>query len=181
MFENCFYWVTPPLTDPLYLFPLSPRWTGLTDVTEDFQELYASSGLSAPTGNGTVLIVVFGLTMDNISPTTNDIDMVSKSLSLSLSHTVSNFIGSVISILSDISLFIWFDECGLFQHSSFFQLSLTLITVTNEAGESPLLPNNGPDISVEYPEYSSSKYVTHIALSSIPLFEPPPCDVYASF
>ena len=53
--------------------------------------------------------------------------------------------------------------------------------MTNEFGEAPLLPNNGYDANQNYLEYSSAKYVSHIALKSIPLFEPPQCNAYEYF
>ena len=76
MFNYCFYWVVPPLTDPVYLFPLSYRWTQLPEVTVDLQELYISSGLSEPTGDGRVLVFVFAFTIDNLSPTTKNTSQV---------------------------------------------------------------------------------------------------------
>ncbi len=59
------------------------------------------------------------------------------------------------------------------------QISITIHSVTNQYGELPLLPNDGFD---GYPEeirqFSPKSYVPHIALSSIPKFELPPCDRY---
>jgi len=76
-YQFCFNWIVPPLTDPLLLYPPNPRWTGLTDVTSDFQEVFISSGLSEPTGNGNVLLCVFAFSIDHTNPLTNDVSKVS--------------------------------------------------------------------------------------------------------
>jgi len=80
IYQYCYNWIVPPLTDPLLFFPPSPRWTGLTDVTADFQEKFVSSGLSQPTGNGNILYFVFAFSIENSSPITRDISKVKSSL-----------------------------------------------------------------------------------------------------
>jgi hypothetical protein len=68
--------MVPPLSDPLLFYPPSPRWTGLSDVTADFEEIFITAGLSEPVGNGTLLIFVFGVVMDNFLPNTGNNDDV---------------------------------------------------------------------------------------------------------
>jgi len=75
-FHYCFEWIVPPLTDPLMLFPPNPRWTGLSDVTEDFQETFISSGLSEQSGNGNVFLFVFGIMLDNVAAVSKDMSKV---------------------------------------------------------------------------------------------------------
>ena len=102
---------------------------------------------------------------------------LNNTLVVTFSMNVGN--SKVMSYDTSIVLFFFLPLLTTFALTPFPQLSLSVLTVTNEFGEPVLLPNNGPDSNPPtVPSYAlASKYVPNIAIDSLPLFNPAPfCD-----